>query len=366
MFYEVLQAGLGVRAELSRALSLEEWSKVYQEAQRQAVLGVLACGLERLPKEQQPPKEVLLQWVAPTIRVEHQNAIVFKACKDVVAQFEKDGFRTCVLKGKANHRYYPANMQNRRSSGDIDIWVEPDSEASDKSAGVVLDYVRSHHEITGLCWLHCNYTEGKGVPIEVHFHPSFMNEPCKNRRFLRHFSSIERCAESVDIDGVELPVLKVEEDVIYQMNHIYRHLLDEGVGLRQVVDYYFLLRAWNNNATRSREETMCIVSKFGMKRFAGALMYVMREVCGMENEMLLCEPNERDGRFLLSEIMAAGNFGHADPRMSSVSGPGLRRQISRAWRRINRNMRFVTSYPGEVMWEPIARFYHFIWKKRIL
>lgn len=101
-----------------------------------------------------------------------------------------------------------------------------------------------------------------------------------------------------------------------------------------------------------------------MKRFAGALMYVMKEVCGMSYEELLCEPNEKDGKFLMNEILTAGNFGQADPRMSALDTKSvISRQMSQAKRRFKRNIRFLNSYPGEVLWEPFVRTYHFTWKK---
>lgn len=93
-------------------------------------------------------------------------------------------------------------------------------------------------------------------------------------------------------------------------------------------------------------------------------MYVMKEVCGMPKEELLCEPKEKDGKFLLSEIMTAGNFGQADPRMAELNNSStLKRQLSQAWRRYKRNLRFLTCYPGEVIWEPVVRMEHFAWKK---
>ncbi len=268
----------------------------------------------------------------------------------------------------------------RRSSGDIDIWVCPNVVKSEKgkvksgaahSVRTTLEYVERKHELTGLCWLHCNFDYSEDVPVEVHFRPSFMNEPCKNRRFLKHFADIEMCVTRGIVDGVELPVMKVEEDVVYQMNHIFRHLIDEGVGLRQIVDYYFLLKTFENELSQrgnefpmKKKEVMKTVEWLGMKRFARALMYVMKEVCGMRNEELLCEPNEKDGKFLLSEIMTAGNFGHSDPRMDELNTSNtFKRQLSQAWRRFKRNLRFVTSYPGEVIWEPVARMEHFAWKK---
>lgn len=51
-----------------------------------------------------------------------------------------------------------------------------------------------------------------------------------------------KCRVVKEVDGVKIPAMRVAEDVIYQMNHIYWHLIDEGVGLRQIIDYYFCLR----------------------------------------------------------------------------------------------------------------------------
>ena len=88
-------------------------------------------------------------------------------------------------------------------------------------------YVRDHFNMNGFCWLHTSHLGDNNVTVEIHFRPSFMNEPCRNRRFQRFFKDIEACRCIAEVDGVSLPVMKVDDDVIYQMNHIYRHLIDE-------------------------------------------------------------------------------------------------------------------------------------------
>lgn len=367
LFLELLQVSVGTRRMLTRVPSAVEWQALMDEAQRQAIAGILACGLERLPIEQKPPKAILLQWIGLSLQIEQRNALTTKVCGEVVRQMEKDGLQCCVLKGQANHRYYPDGMANRRSCGDIDIWaVQDNGSKTHSSVHRVLEYVDTHFERDGLCWLHCNFTDKSGVPVEVHFHPSFFSRPKYNNRFQSYFSDIEACVERVSINGHEIPAMRVEEDVIYQMNHIYRHLIDEGVGLRQVVDYYWLLRKYNDErlAVRDKTTVMETVSWLGMQKFSGALMYVLRELLGMPSNYLLCEPSVKDGQFLTEEILLSGNFGHNDPRMGNVATGGyLKSRISQAWRRFKRNLRFVSSYPGEVIWEPVVRLEHFTWKK---
>lgn len=366
LFKEFLQVSLNSRDRLSATPSIEQWQYMFEEAQRQAVVGIMVAGLERLPENQRPPKMLLLQWLGLCQQIETQNILTTKTCHSICDRLKNDGLEACVLKGQSNYRYYPAEMKNRRNCGDIDVWVQAKSDERCKRYDVsrVIEYVQNHYDMNGLCWLHTSHVEKSGVPVEIHLRASFMSEPCKNRRFQKHFADVDECRTFAELEGVEIPCLKVDEDVIYQMNHIYRHLIDEGVGLRQVVDYYFLLQAWNKLHARSKEEIMKIISWLGMKRFASALMYVLCEVCGMSAEYMLCEPSEKNGKFLMNEIMLSGNFGHNDPRMGDVATGGyLKSRISQASRRFKRNMRFFTSYPGEVIWEPIVRVEHFIWKK---
>lgn len=360
LFVELLQQSVGTRVQLSRVPTVHEWEKVLEEAVRQAVVGIMVSGMEKLPDNQRPPQMLLLQWIGICQQIEAQNVVTTKACQQLCEQLEKDGLVACVLKGQSNYRNYPLEMANRRSCGDIDVWIDGDVKKT-------LEYVDKHWERTGLCWLHCNFNERNGVPVEVHFHSSFMSEPCRNRRFQKHFSSAEVCRTWYELDGKKIPVMKTEEDVVYQMNHLYRHLIDEGVGLRQVVDYYFLLHRYQescSNYQKCCEDRMKVIESLGMKRFAGALMYVLRELLGIPEEYLLCAASEKDGLSLMNEILMSGNFGHGDPRMAAITSSGyLRGRLSQAWRRFKRNMRFFTSYPGEVIWEPIVRFEHFIWKK---
>jgi len=78
-------------------------------------------------------------------------------------------------------------------------------------------------------------------------------------------------------------------------------------------------------------------------------MWVMKEVCGAEYDILLCEPNEKEGKFLLSEIMAGGYFGQS-------------RQDGKSRNTVGRWMMMVRHYPGEVLWMVPWKVWHRFWK----
>ena len=196
-----------------------------------------------------------------------------------------------------------------------------------------------------------------------------MNSPWRNRCFQKLFQTAK--FENVEIDKCGIvKKLRVDYDLIFQMNHIYRHLLDEGVGMRQVLDFYVLLKEYNkeqNEQTElmNRSEVMKHIQNCGMKRFASALMFVLQDMLDIRNDELLCAASEKHGTFLLNEMMMAGNFGHYDERMKAlaVRKGKLSYQLQKAQRRFKRNLRFLTSYPEEVICEPLARVYHFVWRK---
>ena len=107
-----------------------------------------------------------------------------------------------------------------------------------------------------------------------------------------------------------------------------------------------------------RQETITILKQFKMVRFAEAVMWVLQEVFGLEAKYMLTTPNEREGKFLLDEIMMAGNFGHYDLRIIRSQDERL---FTRFVRRTIRNLRFLRSYPSEVIWSPIFKIIQRIW-----
>ena len=364
LFFELLQVTVNHRSQLSVIPTSEEWVKLGRISDKQSLTGVVLHGINKLPEEQRPPKGLLLDWIGQSIIIRERNLQVTRACKKLVASFAQAGFKTCILKGQSNHAYYIEDTGSLRICGDVDVWVVPDKRKGDKEdAKRVLKYVYKNFQVESLCWLHIELKPIESVPVEIHLRPSFFNSPLRNKRLLRYLD-FEKVVCQKDIDGVPLPVLKAEYDVVFQLNHLYRHLLDEGIGLRQVVDYYYLLMSFEKY---DMQDVVTVIKKMGMWKFAGALMYVMQVVLAMKREYMICEPLEKEGRFLLYEIMTAGNFGHYDPRMTAINVKKGRfsYQVKHALRRIKRNMRFLCSYPEEVIWEPFARVSHWGWKLNI-
>ena len=136
------------------------------------------------------------------------------------------------------------------------------------------------------------------------------------------------------------------------------HFFDEGIGLRQLMDYFYLMK---NEKCRMKNlqfgETNLpdVLEHLGLRKFAGAVMYVLQEVFGLEDEYLIVPVDEWRGKTLLEEILRGGNFGH-------YSGLTEHGAATKYFLKIKRNMRFVRQYPAEALCEPLFRTWHFFWR----
>lgn len=372
-FFSILQAAIGKSVRLSHSLSDDEWQEMFELAQKQALLGIAFEGVKKLPQEYWPKGGMVLKWTMATEAIKHRNRQTTDVCLRLTEIMSKEGFDICILKGQANHVYYDrlidgVSLGMQRVCGDVDAWIWPKEKILHPVKSII-DYCQRKNILLSLCHLHAEVKPIGGVPVEIHCRPSFLNAPWRNRCFQKLFQ-IARF-ENVEIDKCGIvKKLRVDYDLIFQMNHIYRHLLDEGVGMRQVLDFYVLLKEYNkeqNEQTElmNRSEIMLHIRTCGMRCFASALMFVLQDMFDMSNDELLCAASEKHGTFLLDEMMAAGNFGHYDERMKTleVRKGKLSYQLQKAQRRFKRNLRFLTSYPEEVICEPFARVYHFVWRK---
>lgn len=372
-FCSLLQIATGKQSHLPHTLSDEEWEQMYNLSKKQALLGIVFEGVKRLPQEQWPKGDIVLKWTMATESIKRRNRQTTDVCLRLKTELAKEGFDVCILKGQANHVYYDCQSSEQflgllRVCGDVDAWIWP-KEKTRHPVRTIIDYCKQKNILVSLCHLHAEVKPVGGVPVEIHFRPSFLNAPWRNRCFQKLFQTAKFENAEIDQCGV-VKKLRVDYDLIFQMSHIYRHLLDEGVGMRQVLDFYILLKEYNKeqyerSELMCRSEVMKHIQNCGMKRFASALMFVLQDIFDMSDDELLCAASTKQGTFLLNEMMVAGNFGHYDERIKAlaIKKGKLSYQLQKAQRRFKRNLRFLTSYPEEVICEPLARVYHFVWRK---
>ena len=352
IFFDFLRFCIGSAKEIPGSLKKADWKELYAIAQKQALLGVLFFyGIRQLPKQLVPEQKLLMQWMVMAEQIRKQNIRLFQDSVKVCQNFENEGFANCILKGQGNALLYPDPYM--RTPGDIDIYLSGGRRK-------IMKYVDRVCPNQVMRYHHVDFPVMK-TAIEVHFTPSYMFCPIHNRRMQKWFEEVmgEQCNHRVSLpDGYgEIHVPQVSFNVIYILSHLYRHIFTEGIGLRQLLDYYYVLISDDLLLIRDRVQKK--LKHLGLWKFAQAVMFVMKEVFGLSEDRMIAPMDEKEGRFLLDEIMRGGNFGQYDDRMGSKVDES---KIHRYFRMNLRNLRFVKHYPTEAVCEPVFRTWFAGWK----
>ena len=458
IFFDFLRFIVGSTKEIPDSLKEADWKELYAIAKKQCLVGVLFDGIKKLPAEHVGmKKELLLQWMAESQMLEKANARLNDAAIHVSEWFRKKGFRTCILKGQGNALMYPNPYS--RTPGDIDIWVE----GGDKR---VISFVRSISPHEKACYHHIEFPSYKGVEVEVHYRPSFLLCFWHNRKLQKYYERVkeEQFSHRVMLgEQGKIAIPTTEFNLIFQLTHIFSHLMNEGIGLRQLLDYYYVIcdfykvyqktskitpslftlkegdfsnhpvplskegstshpdpltlrgeggnrptrcseplrskdggpskvspdcAGWDrrdaigdmtsDTASTSTDSSVTAarssfavspsnaidrvqkeLKELGLWKFAGGIMYIMQEVFGMPASRLIVPPNEKYGKFVLNEILEAGNFGKHDARNRFG-----RSQLGHNLQRVYRDIRLVRYFPAEALCEPLFRIWHFFWRMK--
>ena len=435
IFFDFLRFCIGSGDEIPDSLKEADWKELYVIAKKQCLVGVLFDGIKKLPAEHiGMKKELLLQWMAESQMLEKANVRLNDAAIQVSEWFRKKGFRTCILKGQGNALMYPNPYS--RTPGDIDIWVE----GGDKR---VISFVRSISPHEKACYHHIEFPPYKGVEVEVHYRPSFLLCSWHDRKLQKYYERVkeEQFSHRVMLgEQGEVAIPTAEFNLIFQLTHIFSHLMNEGIGLRQLLDYYYVLcdfykvyqksskitpslftlkegstshpdpltlrgeggnrptrcseplrskdggpskvspncAGWDRrdaigdmtsataarssfaaNSSAAIDRVQKELKELGLWKFAGGIMYIMQEVFGMPASRLIVPPNEKYGRFVLNEVLEAGNFGKHDARNRFG-----RSKLGHNLHRVYRDIRLVRYFPAEALCEPLFRIWHFFWRMK--
>lgn len=371
LFFELLQVSVVRRGALSRCPAAAEWAELFQMAKKQALVGVTASAIERLPQEQRPPKSLMQQWAILTVQVEQQNQWLNAKCAEVTEFLQQEGFDTCILKGQGMAQRYPNPL--RRQSGDIDVWVMEKQYRSDidqviKDIQQIFPHARfryHHADIEAklqrneqgqlICLTEIKEGEKRDA-IEIHFRPSYSLSPFRNFRMQRWFTTYKKFQRT----SLGFFVPSHSFNAVYILSHIFRHLFDEGIGLRQILDYYYVIQACASLSCREKELINQTLRRMGLYSFCQAIMYVLHRVMGLPQEAMITKMNEKKGRFVLDEIMMAGNFGHYDSRVQH----GNRTKWDWFVLKQKRSIRFFSYFPEESLSSPYYNIYQYLWRWR--
>ena len=346
--FEILRFAL-LNQSFAGSLSASQFHDVLKQAEEQAVFGIVFDAIKAI-RVDGVDRVSICEAIGVLEQIKQQNSLVNHRAEKLTGILSSWKCTTCILKGQGVAQLYPEPLL--RQSGDIDIWVDA---TQDKTVSILKN---NYIGIQNIDYVHSGCAFFDDVEVEVHFRPSWMYNPFKNKKLQKFFrDNSKEQFENVDAKvGFAYPTIQF--NLVYSLIHINRHIFEEGIGLRQLLDYSFILK---HSTKEERDKALAVLCDLGLRKFVGAIMYIEDVVFGIDKEMLLCQPNENEGRFLLEEIMRGGNFGHYDERNRFYSKND---RIQRGLFTLKRNMRYLRHYPNEVLWKPIWQLWHWCWRKK--
>lgn len=215
-------------------------------------------------------------------KIQQRNELMDRRCAEFRERIKDEGYNVCILKGQGIALLY-GDLQQLRQSGDIDVWMWPDHDWSmihDERVKVINVFLRSIGVRSHTTYHNSSVKIFADTDVEAHYTPSWMYSPFNNRLLQQWFTEMAPAEMGRAFSSVEF-------NMVYVLLHIYRHLFGEGIGLRQIVDYYFVLI----HGQKVKSESLCLLETLGVRKFVGAVMYIMESFLRMDKKYLLCDPD---------------------------------------------------------------------------
>lgn len=330
-----------------------DWENFFQFCEIQAITGIGLQALESIrkmfPRDVEIKTDLLFQWIGLSEQIRYKNILVNKRCGELGDFLSQQGKESRILKGQGNALMYP--QPSLRTPGDIDVWIKG-------SKKEVVKFVQEKFPDERVQYHHMNYRVFDDVEVEVHYYPSFCYNKIHNKRLQSFFQaqSSTQFLHPVKLDGSDIAVNvpTVLFNLVFQLSHMMRHFFTQGIGLRQMIDYFYLLRQEIDG--RDKREFARILKRCGMYKFFCAVLWIEKCILDLEVNTDIAEPNERAGKLVLHEILKGGNFGFQYRHTG-------RSDITTYINQIIYNLRYVCEFPSEPLWRPFTLAYDYINKR---
>lgn len=377
LFYELLQISVGTRTMFTQLPTEDEWVEIYKEAERQCIVSFMFTGVEKVISQvgnivnTGMDIDLFATWYSVLQKNEEQHHKLNEKSAWLQKWLSKCGINSCILKGQGNALLFP--ISSRRTPGDIDVWVWFKHLDENATAG---KYSGNTNRFQFIQWvqrkmngkfaevgIHHIHMEPLGsIAVEGHYWPTYLFSFPKMKLFEHwceenHLRFMNNWKELSDGSG-QISVPTAEFNMIFQLIHIMRHFFHDGMGLRQMLDYYWLIHSENIDY----HEVQVMLDKLNLNNVMHGVMWIMKSVFGMEDKELPFPTDESIGKLMLKEIERGGNLGHDDRDIAKWRYESKLKIF--VWRTY-RNIKFMSICPSEVFWSPFFRIWQFFWIRRM-
>lgn len=261
-----------------------DWEQIHALAIRHELLAVVADGMDLLPDNLRPPKNLLLEWISEVLQnYECRYRQYCKAISELASFYNNHGYKIMLLKGYACSLDWP--KPEHRPCGDIDIWQFGQQEEADalleslNIQGVQKFKIdKSHHHHTVFNW--GDFTvENHYDFINVHHHKSHVKLETILKEFAAddsHYIEMKGDSDGAAVEKVYLPSPNL--NALFLMKHLMLHFSTGEITLRQVLDWAFFIEKHGKEVDWNK--ILGIYDEFHMREFFNCINAICVEELG--------------------------------------------------------------------------------------
>ena len=363
-FLELLRSGLwGKPADASIFQGEIDWNTILRLAKEQTVQVLVANGIETLPKELWPPKVVIFKLMEVRTKTTKMHLLLNSVLAKITAALNAEGIPSVLLKGQGLAQNYL--IPESRICGDIDLYVGEENidKAYDVIAGLTDEEQEPEEGLTGN--EKHRHLKVDGVVIELH-RKSVTTHTARQARLMRnwtieslnsHFG--DGSLPAINFNQVPVNVPPVHFNVIFILYHAANHMLESGIGLRQLCDWAMYLA--NHHSEINQEELKAALRRFNMIQVWKEFGRIAINVLGLNPEHLplapSCSTTTKGAEFILNDIFARGNFGHYGHTNSTIEERNIIKRKLRNCIIVSKRFRNLAKYFPRFALPKIALWY---------
>lgn len=242
-FFALVRAGLWEKEVRLLPYGEVDYAEVMRLAQEQAVVGLVAAGLEHVT-DVKVPQVWALQFAGQTIQLEQRNKAMNQFIADLIAKMREADIYTLLVKGQGIAQCY--ERPQWRTSGDVDLFLS--AENFEKAKSLLLPLSSGNKP-------ECNYSKELGFYIDswsVELHGT--QRTGLSSRVDAEIDAVQRDlfyggkVRSWNNGGATIFLPAADEDVFIVFTHFVKHFYKEGgVTVRQVCDWCRLLWTYKDS-----------------------------------------------------------------------------------------------------------------------
>lgn len=351
VFFSLIKGGLwGMKPDPSLFGSETDWEGIYKISKIQALLGIVLDGIELLPENYRPPRDLYLKWCAEVLQIEDNNLKLDIEVANLFVFLRENGVEPVLMKGQGVALNYP--NPSHRSCGDIDIYIGKENYDKVNELLSIDGTSLDKYELKHMAY------DWHDVIIENHRIMSNLLSPKSRKnhgKIIKSWHNSDNVSK-VTISDTNITIPPIDYNAIYLLLHSVTHLMGQGIGLRQICDWCMFLH--NNHKSLDKGIIKKYLEDVGLLNAWKVFGAMSVKYLGLKPEYLFFSYSDKDmklGEFIINDILDKGNFGFEGLKKRKFQKYRFISLFYNYFNGIRRGGKLYYLAPQEALWLPVIR-----------